>query len=60
MGIIAATCAQLAMATLDRAPMPWLAVLIFLAGLIGMCRWRSKVATPALLMLGGFSGWLLV
>lgn len=59
-GIIAATCAQLALATLDHAPMPWMAVLIFVAGLIGAWRWQSKVATPVLLMLGGVSGWLLV
>lgn len=60
MGIVAATCAQLAMATLDRSPMPWLALLIFIAGLIGAWRWQSKVATPVVLMLGGVSGWLLV
>lgn len=59
-GVIAATCAQLATATLDRAPMPWMAVLIFVVGLIGAWRWQSKVATPVLLALGGVSGWLLL
>jgi len=52
-GIIAATCGQLALATLARAPNPWPVVLIFVAGLIGAWRWKSKMATPVLLALGG-------
>lgn len=59
-GIIAATCGQLAMATLDRAPTIWPVVLIFTAGLIAAWRWKSRLATPVLLALGGAGGLMLL
>lgn len=59
-GIIAATCAQLALATLDRSTNPLPVVLIFAAGLIIAWRWKSKLATPVLIVLGAASGWFLL
>lgn len=58
-GIIATTCAQLTVATLDRAPTTWPIVLLGTAALIGTSRWKSKLATPVLLALGGIGGALL-
>ncbi len=59
-GIIAATCVQLGMATLGRTPSLWPAVLIFTVGLASAWRWKSRLTTPLLLALGGAAGWLVL
>lgn len=59
-GIIVATCWQLGLATIGRAPTPWPVALLFVAGLAAAWRWKSRFATPVLLAFGGAGGWLLV
>lgn len=58
-GIIAATCLQLGLTTVQRAPDIWPVAIIFAVSLAIAWRWKSKLASPVLLAMGGASGWLL-
>lgn len=56
-GTIAATCLQIAVATAGRVPAPLPALAIVALALLGAWRWRSPLATPALLAAGAAAGW---
>lgn len=58
-GIIAATCVQLGLTTVERAPSTWPVAIIFAISLAIAWRWKSKLATPVLLVMGGVCGWVL-
>jgi chromate transporter len=58
-GIIAATCVQLALATSARAPAVWPVILIFVAALWLVALSKSRWLPPALLLGGAIAGWLV-
>ncbi|UIJ44484.1 chromate efflux transporter [Sphingomonas cannabina] len=55
-GIIAATCLQLGLAVLDRAPALWPVAIVFVAALTAAWFWKGRFAVPALVALGGAIG----
>lgn len=55
-GVIAATCLQLGLATAMRVPALWPAVLIFIAGLAVLYAWKSRFAAPLLILGAGAGG----
>ncbi len=52
-GLIGVTLLDLARATIDRAPAIVVTGAIFVVALVILYRWKSKLATPAVLALGG-------
>ena len=59
-GIIAATVIQLGLATAERVPSPWPALVILLAAAIVVWRWKSRWVAPALVVAGGLAGWVML
>lgn len=58
-GIIAATLLQLGWSTAQRASDLIAVGIIFALGLAGAGLLKGKIAIPALVVIGGFTGWLL-
>ncbi len=55
-GVIAVTLVELARTGAARTPDPFASLLIFAVGLLILYRWRSKLAAPAVLAIGGAVG----
>jgi len=59
-GIITVTAIQLGVAVANRVPSIPLAVFLFALCLVLLFAWRSRWATPAVVMGGATAGWLLL
>jgi chromate transporter len=59
-GIIAVTAIQLGGAVAGRVPSIPLAVALFMLCLVALFGWRSRWATPAVVLGGAAAGWLLL
>jgi chromate transporter len=55
-GLIAITFVDLAGTTLERTPNMFVSLAIFLAALVILYQWRSKLGTPVVLAIGAASG----
>lgn len=59
-GLIAATTLELGITLAGHVPSVPAAVLILCVGLVILIWWRSKLSTPAVIVVGGLAGWLLL
>lgn len=59
-GLIAATAIQLAWGQLQSAGQPVIGVAVFVGALAVIWLWKSPLAAPVAITLGGLAGWLLL